>query len=64
MQQVARADDEIGICALVLDAIDEKARNWYLSLNAAFQTLLDDPNHLYLPVETIRRASDVLFPNS
>jgi hypothetical protein len=56
MQQVARAADEIGIYALVLDAIDERARNWYLGLNAGFQTLLDDPNHLFLPVETIRKA--------
>jgi GNAT superfamily N-acetyltransferase len=56
MQQVARAANEIGIYALVLDAIDERARNWYLGLDAGFQTLLDDPNHLFLPVETIRKA--------
>jgi hypothetical protein len=56
MEQVARAADEIGIYALVLDAIDERARNWYLGLNVGFQTLLDDPNHLYLTVETIRRS--------
>lgn len=56
MQQVTRAADEIGIYALVLDAIDERARNWYLGLNAGFQTLLDDPNHLYIAVETIRRG--------
>jgi hypothetical protein len=56
MQQVARAADEIGIYALVLDAIDERARNWYLGLDAGFQTLLDDPNHLFLPVETIKKA--------
>jgi hypothetical protein len=56
MQQVMRAADEIGIYALVLDAIDDRARTWYLGLNAGFQTLLDDPNHLFLPVETIGKA--------
>jgi predicted GNAT family N-acyltransferase len=56
MLQVARAARQIGIYALVLDAIDERARNWYLSLNLGFQTLLDDPNHLFVPIETIRTA--------
>jgi hypothetical protein len=58
MQQVAHAADEIGMYALVLDAIDERARNWYLGLNVGFQTLLDDPNHLFLAVETIRKATE------
>lgn len=55
--QVARAAKQIGIFALVVHAIDEPARNWYLSLNLGFQALLDDPNHLFLPVETIRRTT-------
>ena len=56
MVQVAHAADEIGIYALVLDAIDEGARAWYLSLDFGFRTLMDNPNHLYLAVETIRRS--------
>ncbi len=56
MEQVARAAHEIGIYALVLDATDEHARTWYLGLNAGFQTFLDDPNHLFLPVDTIHAA--------
>jgi len=56
MVQVAHAADEIGIFALVLDAIDERARAWYLGLDFGFETLLDDPNHLYLSVETIRKS--------
>jgi len=56
MLQVTHAADEIGIYALVLDAIAEKARDWYLSLDFGFKTLLDDPNHLYLPVGTIRQS--------
>jgi GNAT superfamily N-acetyltransferase len=56
--QVEHAAHEIGINALVLDAIDEAARGWYLSLNLGFKTLLDDPNHLYIAVETIRQLDD------
>lgn len=56
MSQVESAAREIGIHALVLDALDEEARAWYLRLNFGFQPLLDDPNHLYLPVETIRQS--------
>ena len=56
MTQVESAAREIGIYALVLDALDEEARAWYLQLNFGFQPLLDDPNHLYLPVETIRQS--------
>lgn len=51
-EQVAR---EIGIYALVLDALDEEARSWYLRLNFGFETLADDPNHLFLPVSVIRQ---------
>ncbi len=56
MAQVERAAREIGLYALVLDALDEEARAWYLRLPFGFQPLLDDPNHLYLPVETIRQS--------
>jgi len=56
MSQVESAAREIGIYALVLDALDEEARAWYLRLNFGFQPLLDDPNHSYLPVETIRQS--------
>jgi len=55
LQQVARAADEIGIYALVVDAKDERARNWYHHLGFEFETLLDDPDHLYITVETIRK---------
>ena len=56
MTQVERATREIGLYALVLDVLDEEARAWYLRLPFGFQPLLDDPNHLSLPVETIRRS--------
>lgn len=53
--QVENAAREIGLYALVLYALDEQARDWYLRLNFGFQPLRDDPSHLYLPVETIRQ---------
>lgn len=56
MLQVERASREIGIYALVLDALDNEARDWYLRLDVGFQVLLDDPRHLFLPVSTIRVA--------
>ena len=57
MAQVERAAQEIGVHALVLNALDEQARAWYLHLPFGFETLQDDPSHLYLPVETIRQIS-------
>ncbi len=56
MLQVARASEEIGIFARVLDAKDENARAWYLRLGLGFQPLTDDPNHLFIAVATIRKA--------
>jgi GNAT superfamily N-acetyltransferase len=55
IQQVAKAAEEIGIYALVLDAKDDKAKAWYDHLGFGFNTPLDDPNHLYITVETIRQ---------
>ena len=55
VSQVEAAAREIGIHALVLDALDDDARGWYLRLGWGFETLLDDPNHLFLPVATIRQ---------
>jgi len=55
IRQTEQAAREIGIYALVLDALDEEARAWYLRLNFGFETLLDDPSHLYLTVNTIRK---------
>ena len=54
MRQTEEASRNLGIYALVLDAIDDQARDWYLGLGWGFSTLLDDPNHLYLPIATIR----------
>ena len=55
IEKVELAAREIGIYAMVLDALDEEARTWYLGLNFGFQSLSDDTNHLFLPVDTIRQ---------
>ena len=55
IRQVARASRDMGIYALVLDALDAEARAWHLELNWGFQELLDSPNHLCLPVATVRQ---------
>ena len=54
MRQTDEASRSIGIYALVLDALDDDARKWYLGLGWGFEALTDSENHLYLPVETIR----------
>lgn len=55
IRQTELASREIGIYALVLDAIDDEARSWYLSLNFGFEALVDDPNRLFLPINIIRQ---------
>ena len=54
MGQVEEASRTIGVFVLFLDALDDEARGWYLSLGWGFEALLDDPNHLFLAIETIR----------
>src|SRR5579883_1780883 len=55
IRQTEQAAREMGIYAPVLDALDEDARAWYLGLNLGFETLLDDHNHLFLPVSAIHQ---------
>ena len=55
VRQTEQAAREIGIFALVPNALDEEARAWYLGLGFGFEVLLDDPNHLFLPVGVIRQ---------
>lgn len=62
IRQTEIAARDIGIHALVLDALDEAARRWYLGLNFGFNELADDPNHLFLPAATIRQLGLGLNP--
>ncbi len=43
--------EQTGLYAVVLDALTENAKNFYLRFG--FRELLDDPFHLYLPISTI-----------
>lgn len=47
--------DQIGICAVTVDALHNKARGFYLRYG--FEPLLDDQLHLYLMMETVRLAA-------
>src|SRR5437667_5784825 len=55
LRQTEEASRVIGIHALVLDALDDDACRWYMSLGWGFQALRNDPRHLFLPVGTIRK---------
>ena len=55
IRKTADAAKVLGIHSLVLDAMDESARNWYLSLEWGFSSLLDDPLHLFLPIQIIQK---------
>ena len=46
--------DGLGVRAVVVDAIDHAVRNFYLK--HGFDPLLDDPNHLFLPIARIRQV--------
>jgi GNAT superfamily N-acetyltransferase len=45
--------EQVGIRAVEVDAIDDDARDFYLKFG--FHPLLDDPQHLFLPMHEIRK---------
>jgi GNAT superfamily N-acetyltransferase len=53
LRRALQVSAEVGIRAVEVDALDEQARSFYLKYD--FVTLLDDPNHLYLPIHVIRK---------
>ena len=55
LQRVARISEAIGVYVIVVDALNEQAREFYRK-HFGFQVLADDPNHLCLLVKTIRKA--------
>ena len=55
MVETELAARRIGLYALVLDAVDEEARAWYLGLSFGLKAVVDDPNRLYVPVNFIRQ---------
>jgi GNAT superfamily N-acetyltransferase len=49
LRQTDETSRVIGIHALVLDALDDSACEWYKSLGWGFEALRDDSRHLFLP---------------
>ena len=54
LQRADSASQQIGIRAVELIAINQKAKDFYLKYG--FQELIDDPLRLYLRIETVRAA--------
>lgn len=54
LQRCLGLADQLGIHAVAVDAIDDRARTFYERYG--FCALADDPRHLYLPVATIEDA--------
>jgi N-acetylglutamate synthase-like GNAT family acetyltransferase len=55
MKQTLSAATEVGVFALVVNAIDESAKEWYLGLDWGFVQLLDNPHHLYISIKTLKQ---------
>lgn len=51
LKQTEIAAQTLGIYALVVDALNDRAREWYLGFG--FEPFLDDPNHLFLTISAI-----------
>ena len=55
MKQTLIASMDVGIYALVVNAIDDVTKEWYLGLDWGFEQLLDDPHHLYISIKTLKQ---------
>lgn len=53
LRRSLQISEQVGIRAVEVDALDDNARNFYLKFG--FRPLLDDPRHLFLPMQEIRR---------
>jgi GNAT superfamily N-acetyltransferase len=53
LKRARQISEQVGIRAVEVDAIDDQARGFYLKFD--FVPLLDDPNHLFLPMRVIRK---------
>jgi len=53
LKRVAALADRIGIHAVTVHALNDRARSFYLTFG--FLPLRDDPYHLFLPMATIRK---------
>lgn len=53
LRRAQHISNEVGIRAVEVDAVDEPARRFYLK--HGFASLADDANHLFLPMQVIRK---------
>ncbi len=53
LRRSKQISEQGGIRAVEVDALDNTARNFYLKFG--FRPLLDDPRHLFLPMQEIRK---------
>lgn len=53
LRRTMHISEQVGIRAVEVDAIDESARQFYLKFG--FRSLLDDPQHLMMPIHEIRK---------
>jgi len=52
---VEMASRTLGIYALVLDAKDEQALQWYLRLDFGLQAFPENPSRLFVPMSFIKQ---------
>jgi GNAT superfamily N-acetyltransferase len=53
LRRILEVADEVGVRAVEVDAIDDDARRFYEKFG--FRSLLDDPRHLFMPLQAVRR---------
>jgi GNAT superfamily N-acetyltransferase len=53
LRRAQRAADELGIYAVAVEALSDRARSFYERFG--FRALTDDRLHLYLPIKVVRR---------
>jgi len=55
LARVRHLADEVGIHAVVVDAIDDRAKSFYSRYG--FASFLDDPRHLFIPLKVVRQLN-------
>ena len=56
LRRAAQASETVGVRAIAVDAKNESARAFYQHFG--FLAFADDPLHLFLPMETVRKACE------
>jgi ribosomal protein S18 acetylase RimI-like enzyme len=57
LRRAATASTSVGVYAVDLFALHEKAKQFYLKYG--FVEMLDEPLHLFLPIETVRAMAEI-----